>query len=56
MDRSYLSDPDVVSASRDFVCVRLVTFEDAEEMALLALFEGEPVAPLLIQARGASRR
>ena len=35
MDRSYLSDPDVVEASRKFICVRLVTFEDVEEMKFM---------------------
>lgn len=41
MDRSFLSDPDVVAASREFVCVRLATYEDAEEAELLSsLFVG----------------
>lgn len=31
MDGSYLSDAAVVEASRKFVCIRLVTYEDAEE-------------------------
>ena len=31
MDRSFLSVPAVVEASRDFVCVRLLTYESAEE-------------------------
>ena len=35
MDRSYLSDPAVVEASRAFVCARLLTYEDAEEAALM---------------------
>lgn len=35
MDRSYLSRPEVVEASRQFVCVRLATYEDADEAALL---------------------
>ena len=35
MDRSYLSNQQVVSASRDFVCVRLITFEDTKEAALM---------------------
>lgn len=35
MDRSYLSDPEVVAASRSFVCVRLVTFEDVNEMEFM---------------------
>ena len=41
MDRSFLSDPAVVDASREFVCVRLATYEDEEEAKLLAgLFTG----------------
>jgi hypothetical protein len=35
MDRSYLSDPAVVAASRKFICVRLVTYEDVSEMAFM---------------------
>lgn len=35
MDRSYLSDKAVVEASRDFVCVRLITFENGEEARLM---------------------
>ena len=35
MDRSYLSDENVVEASRDFVCIRLVTFEDEAEAEFL---------------------
>lgn len=35
MDRSFLSDPAVVAASRDFVCVRLLTYENAAEGKLL---------------------
>jgi hypothetical protein len=35
MDRSYLSDKAVVEASRDFVCVRLITFENREEAKLM---------------------
>jgi len=35
MDRSYLSDPAVVEATRAFVCARLLTYEDAEEAALM---------------------
>jgi len=31
MDRSFLSQPDVIAASREFVCVRVATYEDAEE-------------------------
>lgn len=41
MDRSYLSNQEVVSASRDFVCVRLISFEDSQEAALMKrLFGG----------------
>jgi len=35
MDRSYLSDKAVVEASRDFVCVRLITFENSDEAKLM---------------------
>ncbi|PCJ52668.1 MAG: hypothetical protein COA70_11785 [Planctomycetota bacterium] len=35
MDRSYLSASEVIEASRSFVCVRLVTFEDVEEMKFM---------------------
>ncbi|MFT7485763.1 MAG: hypothetical protein ACI9F9_001613 [Candidatus Paceibacteria bacterium] len=35
MDRSYLSDKDVVNASRGFICLRLVTYEDAQEMEFM---------------------
>lgn len=35
MDRSYLSDQAVVAASRSFVCARLLSFEDADEAALM---------------------
>lgn len=31
MDRSFLSQPSVVEASRDFVCIRLATYEDKAE-------------------------
>lgn len=31
MDRSFLSRPEVVKASRDYVCVRLATYEDEVE-------------------------
>ena len=41
MDRSYLSDKDVVEASRDFVCIRLATYENAEEAKILkSIFTG----------------
>jgi len=35
MDRSFLSRPEVVAASRDFVCVRVATYEDPEENRFL---------------------
>lgn len=41
MDRSYLSDPAVVAAAQDFVCVRLATYESAGEAELLkTLYRG----------------
>jgi len=40
MDRSYLSDQAVVAASRDFVCARLLTFEDGEEAELMKRLYG----------------
>lgn len=41
MDRSFLSRPEVVEASRNFVCIRLATYEDAEEARFLAtIFRG----------------
>lgn len=45
MDRSFLSDAAVVTASRSFVCMRLLTYENAEEVkflkALLVTRSGE---------------
>jgi hypothetical protein len=38
MDRSFLSRPEVIAASRQFVCVRLATYEDKEEAAFLKSF------------------
>jgi hypothetical protein len=38
MDRSFLSRPDVIAASRSFVCVRLATYENKEEGAFLKAF------------------
>ena len=35
MDRSYLSDQAVVEASRQFICVRLATYEDQGEADFL---------------------
>lgn len=38
MDRSFLLQPDVIAASRAFVCVRLATYEDQDEGAFLKAF------------------
>jgi len=38
MDRSFLADKDVISASRKFVCIRLATYENAEENKILTGF------------------
>ena len=35
MDRSFLSNKDVIAASRDYVCIRLATYEDADEAEFL---------------------
>jgi hypothetical protein len=35
MDRSFLSRPEVIAASQDFVCVRLATYESAPEAEFL---------------------
>ena len=41
MDRSFLSQPAVIAAARDFVCCRLTTYENADENAFLkSLFTG----------------
>jgi hypothetical protein len=41
MDRSFLSQPEVINASRSFVCVRLTTYENKQEAELLkSLFTG----------------
>jgi hypothetical protein len=41
MDRSFLSQPEVVAASQKFVCIRLSTYENAQEVAMLGqLFRG----------------
>jgi hypothetical protein len=39
MDRSFLSQPDVIAASRQFVCVRLATYEDKDEGSFLRDFQ-----------------
>jgi hypothetical protein len=38
MDRSFLSQPDVIAASRSFVCIRLATYEDKDERDFLKAF------------------
>ena len=38
MDRSFLADKDVIAASRKFVCIRLATYENAEENEVLKGF------------------
>ncbi len=38
MDRSFLSQPEVIAASRSFVCVRLATYEDQKEYEFLKSF------------------
>ncbi len=38
MDRSFLSKPEVIAASRQFVCVRLATYEDESENKFLKTF------------------
>jgi hypothetical protein len=35
MDRSFLSRPEVIAAARQFVCIRLATYEDKSEAELL---------------------
>ena len=41
MDRSFLSQPEVIDASRDFVCVRLATYESKKEAKFLkSVFTG----------------
>ena len=35
MDRRFLSQPSVIKASRDFVCIRLMSYESAEEAKVL---------------------
>ncbi len=38
MDRSFLFQPNVIEASRDFVCVRLSSYENDEESQFLKMF------------------
>jgi hypothetical protein len=38
MDRSFLFQPQVIAASRNFVCVRLATYEDESEAVFLKAF------------------
>src|SRR6266516_6611835 len=41
MDRSFLLQKEVIEASRDFVCIRLATYEDKEEAEyLVQVFRG----------------
>ncbi|MFO0969215.1 MAG: hypothetical protein U0793_26975 [Gemmataceae bacterium] len=40
MDRSFLSDAAVITASRRFVCIRLLSYENKEEAALLKSLGG----------------
>ena len=35
MDRSFLSDKEIIKASRDFVCIRTATYEDTGEAVFL---------------------
>src|SRR4051812_26822220 len=39
MDRSFLSQPDVIAASRKLVCVRLTTYENKDEADFLKAFK-----------------
>src|SRR5437588_8254333 len=39
MDRSFLSQPEVIAASRSLVCVRLTTYENKEEGDFLKAFK-----------------
>jgi len=45
MDRSYLSRPEVIEASKKFVCVRMMTYESESEARVLQSF-WRPGAPL----------
>lgn len=38
MDRSFLSQPNVIAAAQPFVCIRLTTYEDKKEGAFLKSF------------------
>lgn len=44
MDRSYLSQPEVIAAAEQFVCIRLTTYEDAAEAEFLGTLVRGPVA------------
>jgi len=48
MDRSFLSDRNVIEASRDFVCIRLATYEDSEEAKFLEELYGRTLANTLV--------
>src|SRR4051812_46124084 len=42
MDRSFLSDAEVIAASRQFVCIRLASYEDEGEAKFLkSVFTGK---------------
>ena len=52
MDRSFLSRPEVIAASEAFVCVRLTSYENADEMAFLKdMFVGREVTSRFAQAQ-----
>ncbi len=38
MDKSFLSNPEVIAQSRNFVCIRLLSYEDKEEAEFLKSF------------------
>lgn len=44
MDRSFLSDANVVEASRNFVCLRLATYEDSAEAKFLTKIYGRTLS------------
>ncbi len=44
MDRSFLSNDQVVKASREFVCIRLATYEDGDEARFLRKVYGRELA------------
>lgn len=44
MDRSFLSQPEVIAASREFVCIRLISYESEAEKAFVASLKRGEVA------------